>query len=390
MEDHPIPQDVTGFQFKLIGNMTVKQFAYLITGIVLAWVIFQLPVYFIIKFPISAILAVLGISLAYLPVQGRPLDIMISHFIKALITPTQFVYQKSGGHLYFPAAAPVQKKKEDVSDTQGNRLNVYLQSLPHAPRGKLDEKETNFLASLSNIAASNKSAPVFEPKNEPMPDVLQHVSAQNKKDISDKLEEKEAIIRKTLETAKIQEQSLRNQFAEASSAHEKVSSLESKLEEVNAQKQELAQQLLALKQKMNMEGKSVFTPSIAMPKIETKNVKSIPFSMGKNTGLPTAPTAPNIITGIVKDPRGNALPNILVEVRDKENNPVRAFKTNGLGRFLSATPLLNGVYTIEFEDPKGQNKFDTIEITVNNNIIMPLEVISIDTREILRKSLFGS
>ncbi|EKD47460.1 MAG: hypothetical protein ACD_66C00049G0001, partial [uncultured bacterium] len=28
MEQHPVPQNVTGFQFKLIGDITLKQFAY--------------------------------------------------------------------------------------------------------------------------------------------------------------------------------------------------------------------------------------------------------------------------------------------------------------------------------------------------------------------------
>ena len=71
-------------------------------------------------------------------------------------------------------------------------------------------------------------------------------------------------------------------------------------------------------------------------------------------------TFPNVITGIVKDPRGNPLANILVEVKDEQGNAVRAFKTNALGQFASATPLSNGSFTIEFDDPREQNKFDTV------------------------------
>ena len=111
--------------------------------------------------------------------------------------------------------------------------------------------------------------------------------------------------------------------------------------------------------------------------------------MEKSIGLPIASQEPNLITGIVKDPRGNPLPNILVEVKDPEDNPVRAFKTNGLGQFAAATSLTNGKYIIAFEDPKGQNKFDTVEIEATGTPIMPLEIISVDPREELRRELFN-
>ncbi|MEK7517347.1 MAG: carboxypeptidase-like regulatory domain-containing protein, partial [Patescibacteria group bacterium] len=395
--------------FKLIGDMTVKQFAYLVSGIVLAWVVLQIPVFFLLKFPIAVIFAVLGLSLAYLPVQGRPFDVMISHFVRALISPTQFSYQKIGGRLYFPSSHSLTQAQKNQQSTppprSDDRLKIYLGSLPRSPRNKLDDREASFLSSLSNLTADSNTSPILKPKSQPAPQILTPVKnnqkplevnlSQNiatgmqvKKDINENPKEKAASAGKTPEATNIQEQAQKQ--AIDSLSHEKISTLESKLQEAMLQKQELTQELLSLKQKMEKENKNVFTPATATPKIETQNVKRVPPGMGKNIGLPTAPTIPNLITGIVKDPRGNALPNILVEVKDKDGNPVRAFKTNGLGRFLSATPLLNGVYTIDFEDPKGQNKFDAIEITVKNEIVMPLEVISIDTREILRKSLFGS
>ncbi|EKD86655.1 MAG: hypothetical protein ACD_37C00201G0001, partial [uncultured bacterium] len=73
----------------------------------------------------------------------------------------------------------------------------------------------------------------------------------------------------------------------------------------------------------------------------------------------------------------------------QDNNPVRAFKTNGLGRFASATSLANGKYILIFEDSKGTNKFDSIQIEAIGNPIIPLEVISVDAREELRRSLFN-
>jgi hypothetical protein len=84
------------------------------------------------------------------------------------------------------------------------------------------------------------------------------------------------------------------------------------------------------------------------------------------------------------------LQNILVEIKDAQGNAVRAFKTNALGHFASATPLINGSYTISFEDPKGQNRFDTIAFVAKGEIILPIEAISIDQREELRRTLFNN
>ncbi len=165
-------------------------------------------------------------------------------------------------------------------------------------------------------------------------------------------------------------------------AHEKVLEIEKLLSETLSQKQNLERELLALKKQLAQQTKNFYTPT------ETPNVRTLSEDSAKSAGIPDAPSYPNLISGIIKDPRGNPLPNILVEVKDMEGNPVRAFKTSGLGNFSASTPLVNGTYTIEFEDPKAENKFDSIQFTADGNIILPLEVISVDQREELRRTLF--
>jgi hypothetical protein len=101
MENHPIPQDVTGFQFKLIGNMTVKQFAYLATGCIFAIILYYAPVFLLLKLFFIPLFAGSGAALAFLPIDGRPLDVMVSQLIKALVSPNQYVYRKVGTHFAF-------------------------------------------------------------------------------------------------------------------------------------------------------------------------------------------------------------------------------------------------------------------------------------------------
>lgn len=298
MDNHPIPQDVTGFQFKLIGNMTIKQFAYLATGIVLSWVFLQLPISFLIKIPLCSFFAILGIGLAYVPVSGRPMDLMIGNFIKALVRPTQFVYEKSGTTLFPKVAFTTKIYKSSPNPLPKDKLRAYVQSSGMAT------------SALAPMPAPSNTVPPLQTMAQPV--------VQN-----------------------------------------------------------------------------TYTPPVPpppqsqQPKTATKVINPPLSVRGRFTGMPSPPDSPNLITGVTKDPRGNPLSNILVEVKDKEGNPVRAFKTNEVGRFASATSLLNGNYTIEFEDPKGQNKFEPKAINVTGQIIIPIESISIDTREELRRSLFS-
>lgn len=407
MENHPIPQDVTGFQFKLIGNMTIKQFAYLAGGIVLAWVCYILPVHILFKLPFSFFFALLGVAFAFLPFEGRPLDLMITNFAKALINPTQFLYQKVGREFYVPQTQVVSQPQTTNQQTSNpmtsDRLKKYLEGLPLRPKNKLDQKEMIFFQSLANLNYGQpQPAPQLTPVAPPP-----HAFAQQDVEQSDvEIEEIKPVkdnsnqhlssaaenIKKELQEAKKEEEKQAGS-ANYSVAHEKVLELEKLLNDTMGQKQALEHQLAQLQKKLETEKKDIYSPTVAVntqqEKPRTKNVRSIPKGMGKTVGLPITPEFPNIITGIIKDPRNNPLPNILVEVKDREGNPVRAFKTNPLGHFASATPLINGIYTIEFEDPKNQNKFDTIEIEAKGEIILPIEVISIDSREELRKSLFN-
>ena len=95
MEDHPVPQDVTGFQFKLVGDMTLKQFGYLAAGAIMAWIFISTPWYAIIKIPLAFAAALSGIAFAFVPINDRPLDVWVANFFKAIYKPTYLIWKKS-------------------------------------------------------------------------------------------------------------------------------------------------------------------------------------------------------------------------------------------------------------------------------------------------------
>lgn len=295
MENHPIPQDVTGFQFKLIGSMTLRQFAYVAFGVIISVILYYLPISVFIKIILIPLFGGGGILVAFVPVEGRPLDVMMGNFFKAIFSPNQYIYHKTGKSFGFT-----------ISDSTSSQINnQHLETQTSIPtqvpltNQTLDEKEKNF---LNSFPAANSQQPMLQqqiqsqPYLNPAPDIRQH------------------------------------------------------------------------------------------PKQQVHNLAT---DMLKNAGFSHVSDTPNVITGIVKDSRGNVLSGILVEVKDKEGNPVRAFKTNQLGQFISATPLSAGSYSIELEDPKKQHNFDAIQVIANNQIILPIEIISQDAREQLRKELFN-
>lgn len=95
MEQHAVPQDITGFKFKLVGDMTLKQFGELAFGAIVAYLFFASGLHPIIKWPFVIFFAFFGIALAFLPIQERPLDTWIINFFKAIYKPTYFTWRKN-------------------------------------------------------------------------------------------------------------------------------------------------------------------------------------------------------------------------------------------------------------------------------------------------------
>ncbi|MBI2325778.1 PrgI family protein [Candidatus Collierbacteria bacterium] len=94
IEQHPIPQDVAGYKFRLIGEMTVKQFIWLASGIILGLVAYSLPLPFFFKYPLTGLFVALGAGIAFLPIEGRPMDKWLIAFIKSVYSPTQYIWKK--------------------------------------------------------------------------------------------------------------------------------------------------------------------------------------------------------------------------------------------------------------------------------------------------------
>lgn len=411
MENHPIPQDVTGFQFKLIGNMTVKQFAYLAVGGIFAVIAFHVPnptnSIFVtaIKYLCVFLFASTGAALAFLPLEGRPLDVMAINFVKAIFRPNQYLYSKHGGHLAFlhfaellEPATPEERSGSAKGQQRDIAREVKLQALlssihaPSNPKTELDAREAQFLntvftqggAVVKPLAATNPYAKPTAPGAQAQP-VLQATSQQL-------ASAKQA----SLHQASSPDEATRAVKTPSAALHNVLSNMPMAqaptLSTLQPAQQDASDQMSSSEagaQEQFVEKQIEASKVGAKRPVVAQSTEQVTADMAKMVGLPHLPDSPNLIIGIVKDSRGNTLQNVLVEVKDKDDNPVRAFKTNALGQFASATPLAEGNYTIDFEDPKGQQQFTSVSLLANGTILQPLIITSVDAREELRKSLFG-
>lgn len=106
MEQHAVPQDITGFKFKLVGDMTLKQFGELAFGAIMAYLFFASNWNPFLKLPLTIFFGLLGVGLAFFPIEERPLDIWIINFFRAIYRPTYYIWKKDTSGLAFAIPQP--------------------------------------------------------------------------------------------------------------------------------------------------------------------------------------------------------------------------------------------------------------------------------------------
>jgi hypothetical protein len=84
---------------------------------------------------------------------------------------------------------------------------------------------------------------------------------------------------------------------------------------------------------------------------------------------------PNTVSGIVKNQDGEAIPGVVLLIKNHKGESVRALKTNAIGQFSISTPLGNGLYTLEVGSSVEGLTFDIITVEVKGEVLPPIEII---------------
>jgi hypothetical protein len=81
-----------------------------------------------------------------------------------------------------------------------------------------------------------------------------------------------------------------------------------------------------------------------------------------------------VLSGVVKGADGKLMPDILIIVKNRKGEAVRAVKTNSMGQFLLLTPLDKGIYTVEISSSNNLTEtFDIIPVEVKGEAIPIME-----------------
>ena len=286
MEQHAIPQQISSYEFRLVGSMTLKQFFKLAGGLLIAFVIYSSQVIFVLKWPLVLFFGFSGFALAFMPVNERPLDKWLLIFIQGILSPTIYLWQKR------PAAIDI---LEGVARYQGGEDDEEKEEEKKEEERKRVEME-EFLASLPT---AKRPVPADEVEvEEDEEEGPQPIPAISGSDFSVEIEEKE--------------KSKKKDTGEKKSRQDWEPDLKIDL------------------------------PKHAPPQATAEpEFGEIP--------MPKPPTTPNVIVGMVTDQMGKIVEDVIIEIQDSIGNPARALRTNQLGQFRTTAPLANGEYTILIE-----------------------------------------
>ena len=358
MQQHPIPQNVTGYKFHLVGDMTIKQFAELAAGIVLAWLTFSSQLNFIFKWTLGPLAAFMGFALAFVPVEDRPLDQWIINFFKSIYNPTQYLFRSEPKSLdiFTPPKSRPTEAKFQLADPA--KLEDYLQSLPPTQTTAFDQAESKYLDHIGNLFGALGSKVKKHKEEDSPPPVLDSSSVKGIR------------VRKLNHPQMCLLPHATSIQPPPDLAQAAIPTPQPAKPKVKIPPPPPINSLGANAPKSNKLNSKIYPANAGQPKATPQPASETTFA--KNVIMPQLPEKPNLLSGITLDKQGKIIPSVILEIRDSKNNPVRAFKSNKLGQFFISTPLLDGLYKLEAEH--SDHRFDIMKLEAKGEIIPPLKI----------------
>jgi len=147
MEQHAIPQQISSYEFKLVGDMTLKQFLKAAAGIVIAFLINSSGLIFFLKYPLMLLFGAGGLLIAFVPFQDRPLETWLIAFLRSIYSPTIYTYKKMPDKdwvnlMSSKSVADIEASEEEeieVPVKDRNRVREFIESLPTVQIGNKEE-----------------------------------------------------------------------------------------------------------------------------------------------------------------------------------------------------------------------------------------------------------
>jgi hypothetical protein len=171
MKEHPVPQQISAFQFKLFGNLNLRQFLFVGVGFLLGWFLIYTIKQLFISAPLAFIVFMIGLSIAVVPMQGRSLDQWFFSFLNVILSPTLRVYRKDEEVPEFLKPHPVEEPQNPTltsfAQTQKKlQLEEFLERYSQGKKNSLDWAEEKRLASLNLGSRESYTIPTQTPPSQ--------------------------------------------------------------------------------------------------------------------------------------------------------------------------------------------------------------------------------
>jgi len=328
MDQHPVPQNISSYEFRLVGDMTLKQFLQLAGGAGVGLIIFRLPLPDFIKWPLVIIAAGTGALMAFVPIQGRPFTQWLLAFIKAIYAPTEFYWN--------PNISTVQSPPKLGGETPLQRGGVVQPAVTVAP-----PSPAPLIPVPQSVPKPVEATPLSPAEVASFEVLAPNVAPQG-------------VVGQT-------------QYAKAEALP--AEALAKAGPPPIPQPTTVNQTLTPKPTTYNPPPTTNLGPSPLTPSIHIAH----PPSTTSSTTAPDIPppSLPNILTGLVVTTQNQPQEGAIVEiVANATGLPVRALRTSKTGTFQIATPLPNGLYSLYID--KDGLTFDPVSVTAESKIIQPI------------------
>lgn len=401
MIEHPVPQNITAYQFHLVGNMTVKQFLMLLGGAGIAFLFYTTNLPNLLKWSFIIFFFAGSAAAAFVPYEDRTLDQWIVNFIRAIYRPTKYYWRR---HPQIPSFLSYQPRTN--LDTTPNpaswapqkrqKVQAYLSSLQSDqgaeatdPLDIFTRKQADVNSLFTSVAAAANVKPGATDKEQAQRPTLT-VRARP-------LHQPEAVYDAGSPGAVMAAQArLANASHQpghtVSTVHQAKPAPQPPKETTSITPNQVhlsrAPQTVQVA-KVDTEGPAPDTTTVAAPTAAPAAEQSyvnadqlassslsgsdiVPAVFDRNLPFPSLPTQPNVLVGMVHDAQQKIVPSAIIEILDEKGNTVRAMKTNTLGQFYISSALKPGSYRIETE--KDDLTFPVYALNVTNTVLDPINI----------------
>lgn len=327
MGQHPIPSQISSYEFKLVGEMTLKQFLKAAAGIILAVLINATKIVVLIKWPLMLIAGGAGLLLAFVPFEDRPLETWVKAFIKSIYSPTIYTYKKRNEDNWLDLdLTKINKESADDAEKPVKNENLFVvgEELRDGSKSYLLREKNKF---DQDVALARKK-----------------LSEDVTKEEEDEIEKRSRLV----DSGKTSPGAIATSLKDQNNNQAKVNFDDELVEDWRDKKADLNLKT----EKLEATGKAVFG--------------SIP--------MPDRPDIANVIVGMATSAEGKIVDGVIIEIQDEHGIPTRVIKTNSLGQFKISTPLANGRYLIIAE--KDGYIFDRVNVDLTGKITDPVRIIA--------------